>query len=488
MTELVHKQFEPYLAKQAGTSRHCVYLIHGQEMLVEQSADRLVSHLLGSADRDICFQVMEGLAENIPDLIEELNTFALLAGPKIVLFKDAKIFEARAGQQRLIEQIAGHHESGSPEKAAKGLLQLCGRLDIDLENVHRPGQASPGLKSLVEAVGSDVLLQMANHCLDQGWQPIANQDVVAKLLLAIENGFPDSHHLIVAVNAKVPKNLKAYKAIAKLGLVVDCHVPTGERRADKAAQDVVLKQALQQQLEASGKKLAPGLFESLCRLTGFDLRTFTQNVGKLIDYSGERSEISAEDIHHVLRRTKSDPVFELTNALAERNTLQSLFFLNTLLRAKWHPLQILAAMANQVRKLLIAKDFAAGVGRQVWSAGMGYQQFQQSVMPLIQGYDENTRAMADKWQPEDQKESKGKRGAKKASLDVVLAPNPKSAYPVYQTLLKSERYTKDELVAAMVLISQSDVRLKSTGQDPAVVIKKTITEICNNRRTAHRLK
>lgn len=488
MTELVHSQLEQYLTKKAGAIHCSAYLVHGQEMLVEQSADRLVDHLLGAADRDICCQVVAGLVENIPDVLEELNTFALLAGPKIVLFKDAKLFDARSGHQRLVDQIADAYDSGDQPRAAKGLLQLCGRLDIDLDEACQGNQGQASLRALNDALGSEAVQQLVDHCLDQQWRPKPTQDAVGELIQAIEKGFPENHCLIVAANSKVPKNLKLYKAVAKNGLVVDCHVPMGDRRADKNAQDTVLRQALDQQLQAAGKRLASGgLFETLCQLTGFDLRTFSLNLEKLIDYSGDRPQITAEDIDNVLRRTKSDPIFELTNALAERNKIQALFYLNTLLAAKWHPLQILSAMANQVRKLLVAKDFASGAGRQVWSAGMNYQQFQQTVMPLIQAYDGNIREMARQWQPQDQDGSKKEKAVAKKALDVALAPNPKSAYPVYQTMLKSEKYTQQELMAAMVFISRSDIRLKSTSQDPAVVIKKTVADICNGNPTYSRI-
>jgi DNA polymerase III subunit delta len=481
MTELLHHQLAQHFADRTGPCDTCVYLVHGQEMLVEQSVERVLSHLLGGSDRDLCCQMMPGLAENIPDLLEQMNTFALLAGPKIVLFKDAKLFDARTGQQGLVDQMIDAHAAGNRVQAAKGLLQLCGRLDLDLEAVRQGDYGHSTLKTLHAAVGSGALEQMADHCLTQGWQPLPTQDAVGTLLQAIEKGFPDNHFLIVAVNARVPKNLKFYKALAATGLIVDCNVPIGEGRADKMAQETILRQALEQQLAGAGKTLAPGLFGTLCQLTGFDMRTFSQNVVKLIDYSGERTQITAEDIHHILRRTKSDPIFELTNAVAERNTVQALFYLNTLLQAQWHPLQILAAIANQVRKLLVAKDFAKGKeGRQAWSPGMGYQQFQQAVMPAIQAYDAHNRDKVQQWQCEGHSAPQEKKGT--GAAEVSLAPNPKSAYPVYQTLLKSEKYTLQELVTAMALISQSDVRLKSTGQDPALVIKSAIAHICGAGR------
>jgi len=66
---------------------------------------------------------------------------------------------------------------------------------------------------------------------------------------------------------------------------------------------------------------------------------------------GERREITAEDVAAVLTRTKKDPLYELTNAVTDRDWEKSFFFLASLLAGDIHGLQALAAIANQVRKL-----------------------------------------------------------------------------------------------------------------------------------------
>ena len=115
------------------------------------------------------------------------------------------------------------------------------------------------------------------------------------------------------------------------------------------------------------------------------------HVEKLIDFVGARDEITAQDIDAVLKRTKIDPVFELTNAVADRNLQQALFQTNALLGAGWHPLQILSALANQVRKLLVAKDFVHSQWGQPWTSGVSYPLFQKRVMPGIQAFDQHNR-------------------------------------------------------------------------------------------------
>jgi DNA polymerase-3 subunit delta len=306
-----------------------------------------------------------------------------------------------------------------------------------------------------------------------GWPAVSGEDHMAVLQQAIEKGFPSGHSLIITAGSRVPKNSKFYKAVDKCGVVVDCNVPQGERRADKMAQETVLKQTLQELIQGTGKRLAPRLFEKLCQLTGFDLRIFAQNVQKLIDYTGSRQDITGADIQATLQRTKTDPIYELTNAFADRNLIQALFFAESLLSSDFHPLQLLAALANQLRKLLVAKDFAeSGFGR-VWKAGMGYPQFQQTVMPAIQAYDEATGKQVAGWQGHQDSEK-----VKNEASDLRLAPSPKNAYPVFQTLLKSERYTRQDIINGLILLNEADVRMKSSGQDAALIIKKAIADIC----------
>jgi DNA polymerase-3 subunit delta len=478
MTELHHSQLSEVLRNINGGADLPVCLIHGQAVLVEQCLDQIIEMLLGSHQRDLCVQAIDGLAENIPNLLEEMNTFALLAGPKIVVYKEARIFDARSGHQNLVDQILAAFDADDMDQAARYYRNLCGRVDVDPADPPLGTGAPAPIKTLMGELGSKGVGQLAAYCSAKGWAAAAPKSYAADLQRSMEKGFPADHHLIVTVGSRVPKNLKLYKTFRDQGVVVDCNVPTGERRADKTAQAAVLRQALDQRLTASGKQLPGPLFQKLCKLTGFDLATFIHNIEKLIDYAGDRPRITAEDIDAVLERTKVDPIYELTNAVADRNPQQALFYTQTLLTAGWHPLQILAALANQMRKLLIAKDFTRSQWGSRWSAGISYQQFQSDIMPAIQSYDQHTRDEAAAWSDSPEDQDKKAKADKKPASDVALAPNPGNAYPVYQTLLKSEKYTYEEVIEAMMTLSRVDIKLKSTGQNPALMLKKAIMDIC----------
>ncbi|MGD9364653.1 MAG: hypothetical protein PVH87_03080 [Desulfobacteraceae bacterium] len=486
MSEISHNQLPEFLKKTtAGKPQSCVYLIHGQEMLVEQSAGKLIGALLKGQPQDLYCEKVDGLVENLLDALERLNTFALLSGPKIVLFKDAKLFEGRSHHQQMHDQIIDAWQGDDVHRAAKLFLNWCRLFDVDLDAAHLGSSESEPLKTLMGALGTDGVGKLAQYCRSKGWKPATTTDHSEVLQRALEKGFPPDHFLVVTVNSRVPKNLKLYKAFQTNGVVIDCNIPLGERRSDKMAQEAVLRDSLDELMAKAKKRLSPAAFQSLCRLTGFDPRTFVQNVQKLIDYTGDRLEITEEDIQIVLRRTKADPIFELTNAVADRDIGQTLFYLNALLDSKWHPLQILSALANQMRKLLVAKSFTASKYGSKWARGMTYPQFQKSVLSAAIDFDNHSREQTAAWHDAPTQNRKKGRVKKKEIQDIALAANPKSPYPVYQTLVKSDNYTMEELVQSLGLLNRADLRLKSTGQDPAMVVRKTIMEICTKTEGRH---
>ncbi len=478
MSELQHQQLSEYLEKGDGPALSAAYLIHGQEMLVEQSVRQLADKLLDGAPAQMCCEKVDGALENVSGVLERLNTYSLLSGPKIIILTEAKLFEGRANPQKTVERVADAWEADDIKQAARQFLVLCGRFDIDMESIRHGQQGNDALKTLRGRLGKDAIEKLVDYCRSRGWTPSAAGDQLADLRRAIEKGFPESHCLIVTVHAKVPKNLKLYKTFRDHGCVIDCNIPQGERRSDKAAQEAVLRHTLDDLLVGANKQMAPGAFQYLCRFTGFDPRTFAQNVEKLIDYAGERKEITEEDIHAVVKRTKADPVYELTNAVADRNVSQSLFHAQALLDAKWHPLQILSALANQVRKLLVAKSFADGSYGKSWVRGMSYPQFQKTVMPAIAAHDTAVRAESAAWQESTGETSSKQQGKKKGVPLIVLAANPKSPYPVYQTLLKSQKFSLQELTGAMLKLNQADLRLKSSGHDHTLTLKRLIMDLC----------
>ena len=178
---------------------------------------------------------------------------------------------------------------------------------------------------------------------------------------AIAQGFPPGHHLMITT-ALTDKRRTLYKVIREKGLIVDCSVPKGDRKADRAAQEAVLNAAVEEVLRGSGKHMEPAARRLLYDMTGFDLRTVSSSVQKLVDFTGERGTIATADVRQALERTRQDPLYELTEAVSNRNLSKALFYLQSLLSGGQfdHPLPLLAAVTNQMRRSAGGQGFYNG--------------------------------------------------------------------------------------------------------------------------------
>lgn len=91
----------------------------------------------------------------------------------------------------------------------------------------------------------------------------------------IEKGIPENHYLILTTTL-VDKRKKIFKTIKNRGLIIDCHIATGSRKADIDEQRSVLQTIARKILSQVNKNLDPQAFIWLVDLTGFDLELFSR--------------------------------------------------------------------------------------------------------------------------------------------------------------------------------------------------------------------
>jgi len=300
----------------------------------------------------------------------------------------------------------------------------------------------------------------------------------------IGKGIPKNHYLILTT-CLIDKRKKIYKAIADKGLIIDCSVAQGARKADQDEQRAVLQNVAGQILSKSQKTIDNQAFHALVDLTGFNLDLLFQNLEKLIAYSGKARMISIADVKAVVKRDKKDPIFNLTNAFIAKDVKNALFYLNSLFNEGFHPLQILKSFENLIRKLILVKCFTQKfyennnlkVTRKMSLKNMNFNSFQQVVLPKVINHDEQLKiVIEDRDKYISNQDSKTK--ANKAN-DLLLAPNPKNAYPVFQIFQKSENFSLNELNQALIFLGDLDYRLKSSSFDAKIAIENFIINTCS---------
>jgi DNA polymerase III delta subunit len=301
----------------------------------------------------------------------------------------------------------------------------------------------------------------------------------------VVSGIPDGHFLVMTADA-LDRRRKIFKTLESAGLVIDCTVSQGARKADIDDQQQVLRDIADTVLSRSGKTLEPAGFSALVDRTGFNPGVFAQNLEKLVVYSGDRVAVSQADVQAIVPREKKDPIFSLTNAMMEKNMGQALFYLSSLMGDGFHPLQILKSFENLVRRLLLVKAFVADFSRQhpeIRMDRMPFNTFKQQVMPAIMAQDDTLKQQTAQQQAElsgGSVSGAGKKPApKKAAVpDLLLAPNPKSPYPVFQAVDKSARFSLNELRNALIALGDLDFALKSSSMEAKVGLEHFVMIFC----------
>jgi DNA polymerase III subunit delta len=488
MPEINYKQFDASLkeiGESAGKKAFApVYLIYGEELLYKKAHDALVAALLPGDSRKYNLESVAGENDHISDVLNRMNTYSLLSGTKVVSFQDARVFDTQQHKDKLLEKAKTAFDSRDIRKAAQYLLSVMAQSGLTFEDLE---QDDRGLSLLLESSADAAWLEKIILYCKENQIPIPpNRDYSKLLQDAIQKGFPKRNHLIITTDL-VDQRRGLYTTLKECGLVVDCSVPKGNRQADRQVQEEVIRERMQHILSEAKKRIDPGAFSQLFEMTGFDLRTFSGNLEKLVLYVGSRETITPEDVAATLDRTREDPVYELTGAVSDKTLEKALFYLDAILSKGGHPLQVLAGLINHFRKVLLAKAFTESSHGRVWRAGTGFNQFKTDVLPAIKAYDAQLLELTDAWESmteEDGAEEpasakkKKKKKKKNAAAELVIGQNPNNPYPIYLLLKKTDRFTMAALLSAYAALGEIDVQLKSTGQNPRILLEKLVIDIC----------
>jgi len=497
MPEIHYKSLNRYFDKLIadpegpGTNRQApapVYLIFGEEFLCKSVFDKLLKALMPAGSKNLNLERIDGPNEDISDVIERISTYSLLSGTKIVAVTNSGIFDSKQDKDRLINNSKQAYHDDDIKKAANYFLILMALLHLSYQDISS-GNRSEMLKSKLNASDDNQWLDaVIDYCMGKNLPVPAAGDKKNTLQSAIEKGFPTQNHLVLLTDT-VAKQQKLYTSINKLGMIIDCSIPKGNRRADISVQKTALTERLNAILSENQISIEANAFQALYDMTGFDLRTFSQNVDKLISFVGERKRITRKDVEFVIKRTKKDPIYAFTNAITDQNTEEALFYLESLLFDGVQPIrpeQILVAMANQMRKLIVIKGFVASSKGETWYAGCSFGDFKKRVLPAVRKYDKNILNRVTAWQDilstdTGKEETITKKASKKkqpAATELLIAKNPQNAYPVYQMFKKSEKFTEENLFYAMESLSRADLRIKTSAQNKKLILEEAIIKIC----------
>ncbi|NMB97545.1 MAG: DNA polymerase III subunit delta, partial [Clostridiaceae bacterium] len=163
---------------------------------------------------------------------------------------------------------------------------------------------------------------------------------VDTILEYIKN-FP-SYTCLVFYEDEIDKRLKLTKEIGKQGLIVEFPYQKSE--------DLV--KWVQNIAKSYKKQISVETASLLVEISDFGMTGIRNEIDKLLAYTGERKTITDDDVKNVGSITSKSIIFNLTDAIVDKNMAASLRLLNELITLKEPIPKIIFMIARQFRQLL----------------------------------------------------------------------------------------------------------------------------------------
>jgi DNA polymerase-3 subunit delta len=159
---------------------------------------------------------------------------------------------------------------------------------------------------------------------------------------------PDSTVLVVLVDEALDANNPLLKAAQAHGEIILSTLPKG----------AALESWISKRARSIGVAISPEATSMLANYIGSHLRLLANELDKLATYVGERKTITADDVRKLSAQVQEARIFDLTDALAQRNRKQALDLLHELLVDGEPPLRLISTITSQIRTLLLAKELS----------------------------------------------------------------------------------------------------------------------------------
>ena len=360
--------------------------------------------------------------------------------------------------------VCGEDDFAVKQRAKQIYLQWTeelGGMDHEIIDaaVSHSGEALKSLAKLREAMqtlpffgsGKVIWFQNCNFLSDER---AATKDVIASLAALADDlkEFSWQNVRLLITAGKVDKRKAFYKALDKLGTVESFAGWSVDDRDWAGQAEVWARKGLR----ARQKEISDEALAELINRVGPNARQLDNEVEKVALYVGDRKEIEFDDVATICTRNKMARAFALGDALGDRDLPRLLARLDeSLWEVKLDPqkseIGLLYGLISKVRAMLLLKEML----KEGWvKPDMDYNRFKAQL----------ERVPKDQL-PEDRRFN-------------PLALNP---YVLYKALPQVKRYSEAELIRAMDLLFQCNLRLVSTSLDESLVVQQTLVQIVGGR-------
>ena len=150
----------------------------------------------------------------------------------------------------------------------------------------------------------------------------------------------------VFVEEEVDKRSRMFKNVKAVGRAVEF----------TRQNEQILTQWILGRLGRENKKITQAVMQQLLNTVGTDMEYIDKELEKLLCYCMDREVIQAEDVDAVCVQQATSKVFDMVNAIADKNQKRALDLYYDLLALKEPPMRILFLVARQFQILLQIKE------------------------------------------------------------------------------------------------------------------------------------
>lgn len=168
------------------------------------------------------------------------------------------------------------------------------------------------------------------------------------------------------VEEEVDKRGKLFKTVKSKGRVVEF-----TRQTEETLQRWILGT-----LKNEGKNITRATMELFLEKTGTDMKNISMELEKLLSYTLGREVITSEDVEEICTTQTVNKIFDMVNAIAEKNQSRALDLYYDLLALKEPPMRILFLITRQFNILLQVKEMRGhGYDANAIASRLGIQSF-----------------------------------------------------------------------------------------------------------------
>jgi DNA polymerase-3 subunit delta len=196
------------------------------------------------------------------------------------------------------------------------------------------------------------LVIVKNFDFLQGGNSKENEGEIEKIIKYIKNISPNTC-LVFWQTENVDKRKKLFKAIKQEGKLIEF----------EKLKPFEYEKWLESKISKKGKNIKKTVLRSFMENSNYlsknspkTLRDINNEINKIVDYIGDRIEITQDEIGNILSRSLENDIFKMVDAIGKRDKKTAIILLNDMLRNGENGIKILTMITRQFRILIQCRE------------------------------------------------------------------------------------------------------------------------------------